>query len=119
MPRGRGDNAPNTYVSSGTWPEATLRPDAPVEAHYAQQLARRLAAAMTERPISNRALAKLAGVTHPTIGFILNGDHHADVSTVARLEVALGADLYPAGLHQHLTTQQRQPSAGNPEPTAS
>lgn len=102
MPRGRSDEAPKTFVQSGTWPDATLRPDAPGEAHYAQQLARRLATAMSERPISNRALARLAGVSHPTVGFILNGEHYADIATVARLEIALGTDLYPAGLHRQL-----------------
>ncbi|MFY1673940.1 helix-turn-helix domain-containing protein [Plantactinospora sp. WMMB334] len=112
MPRGRGDKAPNSYVQSGTWPEATLRPDAPVEAHYAQQFARRLAAAMRERPISNRALAELAGITHPTIGFILNGDHGSDLKTVARLEVALGADLYPTGLHRQLPATGPATSTG-------
>jgi hypothetical protein len=112
VPRG-AERAPISYVESGTWPEATLRPGAPVEAHYAQQLALRLATAMRERPMSNRALAALAGVSHPTVGFILNGEHHADVVTVARLEVALGADLYPAGLHRRLPRAGTSTPAGD------
>ncbi|MFI0797037.1 helix-turn-helix domain-containing protein [Micromonospora rubida] len=102
MARSHGEKAPNTYIQHGHWPDATLRPDAPPSAHYAQELARRLAAEMRRRPISNRELARLSGVTHPTIGSVLNGDRYADLRTLASLEVALGAELYPAGMYQRL-----------------
>ncbi|MFG3423253.1 helix-turn-helix domain-containing protein [Micromonospora sp. NPDC048063] len=102
MARSHGETAPNTYVQDGDWPEAILRPEAPASAHYAQELARRLAAEMRRRPISNRELARVAGVSHPTIGSVLNGDRYADLRTLASLEVALGAELYPAGMFQRL-----------------
>lgn len=82
MARSHGESAPSTYVEDGQWPDATLRSDAPASAHYAQELARRLADAMRMRPISNRALARMSGVSHPTIGSVLNGDRYADLRTL-------------------------------------
>ncbi|WP_433531274.1 helix-turn-helix domain-containing protein [Micromonospora sp. CA-263727] len=105
MPRGRSDRAPNAYIAHGQWPEATLRPDAPASAHYSQALAHRLETAMRARPVSIRGLAKLAGLTHPTIISALRGDKYPDLRTLACLEVALGVELYPAGLYQHLHPQ--------------
>ncbi|MDG9674850.1 helix-turn-helix transcriptional regulator [Micromonospora sp. DH14] len=102
MARSHGENAPNTYVQNGHWPEATLRPDAPGSAHYAQEFARRLAAEMRGRPISNRELARLAGLSHPTIGSALNGDRYVDLRTLANLEVALGVELYPVRMYERL-----------------
>ncbi|MEU1813149.1 helix-turn-helix domain-containing protein [Micromonospora aurantiaca (nom. illeg.)] len=57
---------------------------------------------MRTRPISNRALARMSGVSHPTIGSVLNGDRYADLRTLASLEVALGAELYPARMFQRI-----------------
>ncbi|MEV0453641.1 helix-turn-helix domain-containing protein [Catellatospora methionotrophica] len=104
MPRGHGDQPPRTYVIDGHWPHATLHPDAPPGAHYAQEIARRLAAAMTSLPTSARALAERAGISHPIIGRILNGDGSTDIGTVARLEVTLNTRLYPDGLYRELRT---------------
>ncbi|MEU8216783.1 helix-turn-helix transcriptional regulator [Micromonospora taraxaci] len=102
MARSHGESAPKTYVRDGQWPDAVLQADAPASAHYAQEVARRLATAMQRLPISNRELAKLAGVSHPTIGSVLNGDRYADLRTLANLEMALKSDLYPPGMHRRL-----------------
>lgn len=101
--RSHGDHIPARYVASGTWPHANLTPDAPVSAHYGQALARRLTDAMRAIPISSRALATLAGLSQPTVTRILHGQTLPDLGTLARLAAALGAEVYPAGLHTELT----------------
>ncbi|WP_442934980.1 helix-turn-helix domain-containing protein [Micromonospora sp. CPCC 205558] len=55
---------------------------------------------MRGRPISNRELARLAGLSHPTIGSALNGDRYVDLRTLANLEVALGVELYPVRMYE-------------------
>ncbi|MGW4799082.1 helix-turn-helix domain-containing protein [Nonomuraea sp. NPDC004297] len=69
---------------------------APPGAHYAQEIARRLKAAMKDRGLSQQTLADAAGVGQRTVSRVLLGDVYCDVATLARLEQALGVNLYPA-----------------------
>ncbi|MEU3879782.1 helix-turn-helix domain-containing protein [Streptomyces californicus] len=98
MPRSNNDQLPATYVASGDWPYARLVEDAPVSAYYGQAFARNLAAAMEASGIGLRALGDRAGVSHATISRLLRGMVLPDMGTLARLEVAVGRDLWP-GLH--------------------
>lgn len=91
----RYDLVPHVYIASGVWPEATLTPDAPIGAYYAQEIARRLKAAMTDRRLSQHKLAQRSGVSQRTIGRVLMGDTYCDVATLARLEFALETGIYP------------------------
>ncbi|MEU4234886.1 helix-turn-helix transcriptional regulator [Nonomuraea sp. NPDC026600] len=75
---------------------ADLAPDAPPGAHYAQEIARRVRTAMTERGLSQQELADAAGVGQRTVSRVLLGDVYCDVATLARLEQALRVSLYPA-----------------------
>ncbi|MEV5140621.1 helix-turn-helix transcriptional regulator [Streptomyces syringium] len=95
MPRSNNDQLPATYVASGDWPHARLAEDAPVSAHYGQAFARNLAQAMATSDIGLRALGDKAGVSHATISRLLRGMVLPDMGTLARLETALGADLWP------------------------
>ncbi|MGW8452455.1 helix-turn-helix domain-containing protein [Streptomyces niveus] len=99
------DNPPASYVISGIWPNARLETDAPPTAHLGQAIARRLDTLMRERSLSARAVAALAGTSHPTIGRILDGTGLADVRTIWLLEVALQAPLWPADLHTAFTLE--------------
>jgi transcriptional regulator with XRE-family HTH domain len=47
-------------------------------------------------------LSKLAGLPVSTVRPILNGERIASVGTVAQLERALRADLYPTGMYWRL-----------------
>ncbi|MEU6720429.1 helix-turn-helix transcriptional regulator [Nonomuraea sp. NPDC046802] len=96
----RFDQAPNSYIAEGEWPEARLSPDAPVGAHVEQEIARRLRAVMAERGLKPRGLADLSGIGYRTIGRVLLGDVYPDVATLARLEAALMVDLYPTGWYR-------------------
>ncbi|WIX91355.1 helix-turn-helix transcriptional regulator [Amycolatopsis sp. DG1A-15b] len=107
-PRSDADQAPVTYVISGTWPEVTLTADAPVSAHFALAFAQRLAAALAASEMSGRAAAAAAGLSHATVQRVLRGEVLPDLGTLARLEVALRVDLYPVGLHT------RFPSVNSP-----
>ncbi len=95
MPRSNNDQLPATYVASGDWPYAQLSGDAPVSAHYGQAFARNLTRAMETSEIGLRALGDRAGVSHATISRLLRGMVLPDLGTLARLEVALGARLWP------------------------
>jgi len=91
----RSDDVPEAYVADGTWPDVTLREDAPVSAHYGLALARRLAYAIAASDMSLRALGERAGVSHTTVSRLLAGRVLVDIGTVARIEVALGAGIWP------------------------
>jgi transcriptional regulator with XRE-family HTH domain len=93
------DETPLSYVAHGAWPEAVLARDAPPSAHIAQAVARRLRDAMDAEGVSVRALARRVGVTHPTIGRVLNGAGLPDVRTLFLLEVALQRPIWPAAAH--------------------
>ncbi|MFF9069742.1 helix-turn-helix domain-containing protein [Streptomyces sp. NPDC014891] len=95
MPRSSNDQVPRHYVVDGAWPHAALAPDAPVSAYYGQALARNLERAMASTPHTLRTLADATGVTHSTISRVLNGKVMPDLGTIARLEVAVGFQLWP------------------------
>ncbi|WP_371095866.1 helix-turn-helix domain-containing protein [Streptomyces sanglieri] len=95
MPRSNNDQLPATYVASGDWPHARLVEDAPVSAHYGQAFARNLTQAMATSDIGLRSLGDKAGVSHATISRLLRGIVLPDMGTLARLETALSADLWP------------------------
>jgi transcriptional regulator with XRE-family HTH domain len=78
---------------SGEWPHAKL--DGPISAQYAQAIAARLREVIDEQQLTLRAAARLSGIDRQTITRVLNGEHLADIGTVAALEQALDADLWP------------------------
>jgi transcriptional regulator with XRE-family HTH domain len=71
------------------WPDVAAD-DPYVE--IARQFVVRVRAAMGERSI--RSVAAQAGIHNTTLLNILNGRSWPDLATIARLEVALNADLY-------------------------
>lgn len=95
MPRSSNDKVPSAYVADGTWPHAALAPDAPVSAHFAQALARNLERGLASSGQSLRTLAETTGINHTTIGRVLGGKVLPDIGTLARLEVALGFQIWP------------------------
>ncbi|WP_157868667.1 helix-turn-helix domain-containing protein [Streptomyces caatingaensis] len=95
MPRSSNDKVPAEYVVDGTWPHAVLADDAPVGAHYGQAFARNLELALARTNQSLRTLAEVTGLNHSTISRVVNGKVMPDLGTLARLEVALGFQLWP------------------------
>jgi|GEM_PF-1297859 len=110
MPRSNGDKPPISYVLRGIWPNADMRPDAPLSAQAAQHVARALGAAMAETATGQRALAATSGVAHTTIGRILTGTVLCDIGSLARLEHALGQRLWP----EHADAVSHRRSVGKP-----
>ncbi|MGW1196615.1 helix-turn-helix domain-containing protein [Streptomyces sp. NPDC002536] len=100
----RGDQIPRAYTT-GEWPHDAVPNDgAPVAVHYSLALARALSALVKERGLSQRRASMDAGLSAPTVGRIVRGEVYPDLATLARLEAALQADLYPAGLHRRTKT---------------
>lgn len=95
MPRSSKDHVPAHYMVGGAWPEAVLAADAPVSAYYGQRLAYNLQTVMTARGFNLRVLAERSGVAHTTISRVLRGRVLPDMGTIARLEVALGVQVFP------------------------
>ena len=97
-PRGLGLNRPCDYVTTGDWPHARLATSrvGVVEAAVAQELARRLVAALNGRSL--REVARSADVAHTTLAAIVRGERWAELPTIVRLERALDADLWPGRL---------------------
>lgn len=85
--------APRAFVLTGSWPEAALAEHH--GARVAQVLARRLAAAMKASGLSANRLADSSGVNRQTIANVLAGSSWPDLLTIANLEIALEADLWP------------------------
>lgn len=72
------------------WPD---RPSSDVPAEAARRFALNLRDALDGR--TTRAGADLTGVSHVTIGRVLNGTVWPDAATIARLEHGLGRRLWP------------------------
>lgn len=87
MPR---HSRPQPWELSANWPDVAVSDSA---GEVARLLAVNLRKAMGGR--SARAVAAETGVDHTLIGKVLNGKTWADLATVARLEDALGVDLWP------------------------
>lgn len=94
------NDPPRSFVASGEWPRAELSAEAPMVAHYAQEVALRVAEALELRQISQAALSKLSHVPAMTISRVLRGTNYPDLVTLSLLEAALRADLYPTGLYR-------------------
>jgi lambda repressor-like predicted transcriptional regulator len=82
---------PASYVVAGVWPNSRL--SGPRIVSYAQQFAARLESAIAGRSL--RDVARAAGLSHTTLLAVLAGDRWPDMVTIAKLEDALGADLWP------------------------
>lgn len=82
---------PNQFLVSGVWPDGNV--DGPVEARYALELSRRLRDAVGDRSL--RDVARSARLDHTTISAVIAGSRWADLVTIARLEEALDARLWP------------------------
>ncbi|MFD8882107.1 helix-turn-helix domain-containing protein [Streptomyces erythrochromogenes] len=98
---------PRDHLAEGEWPAGDLAVDAPPGAHLGQVLAKNLAAAMAQRGLGVRELARLAQASHPTVKAVLDGTRLPATHTVLLLEIALDLPLYPA----HLFRQLRPPAA--------
>lgn len=96
--RSGGDDLPINYVESGDWPDVVLVPDAPLSAYAGLVIARRLAAALEARGLTSNAVAIKAGISPQPVREILAGNTTVRLSTLVRLEQALRARLYPAGI---------------------
>lgn len=90
MPR-KARPHPSTLVAE--WPQEASR-DPAVE--VARKLAQRLRSAMDGR--SAREVGSLSGVDYTTVNAVLNGTTWPDLRTIALLEAALNADLWPVGV---------------------
>ncbi|UWD79223.1 helix-turn-helix domain-containing protein [Curtobacterium flaccumfaciens] len=77
-------------LAPAPWP-TKMSPD-PV-GEIARQFAVRLRAALGERSI--RSASADAGVNHATVIRILAGEVWPDLGTIAKLELSLGAELWP------------------------
>lgn len=94
MPQGDARRLPpRAYCASGVWPEAVMSDHH--GAQVAQALARRLQAAIDAQDWSVAELSRKSGVARYTIAKALAGEAWPDLLTIANLERALGADLWP------------------------
>lgn len=96
--RSGGDEPPDRYVESGTWPDVVLSADAPLSAYGGLIVARRLAKALETADWKANFVAKRAGLAAPSVRAIISGEKTVSVPTLLRLESALGVGLYPRDL---------------------
>ncbi|MFD9871724.1 helix-turn-helix domain-containing protein [Streptomyces niveus] len=91
---------PRDHMASGTWPNGTLTAGAPPGARLGLAIARALATAMKDQGIGGRELARRAGLAHPTVARVLEGQRLPSTHTLLLLETALRTPLWPADLHR-------------------
>ncbi|MFJ8048005.1 helix-turn-helix domain-containing protein [Streptomyces luteogriseus] len=84
---------PFEYVVEGIWPHAVL--DDHHGARVAQEVAARLRRLMDARGWSVAEASRRSGVSRMTIAQVLDGAVWCDLLTIANLEKALEADLWP------------------------
>ena len=87
------EGPPVSYLADGVWPDGELVADAPPAARYVAHIARQLRAALEGHTLSE--LSRRADVNRSTIQDLLAGRFWPDVVTLAKLEQALGATLWP------------------------
>lgn len=75
-----------------SWPDS---PSSNSAAEVARQFALNLQTAIGDRSL--RATASECGLVHATLISILNGRTWPDLETMAKLEIGLGARLWPRG----------------------
>lgn len=97
---------PRDYLATGTWPTGALHADAPPGARLGHAIAQALAAAMHNQDIGPREVARRAGLTHPTVLFVLQGKRLPSTHTLLLLERALHTPLWPATLYRDCTTTE-------------
>lgn len=84
---------PKDHLIKGhAWPEGRLTPKAPKEALLVQELVKRLRAAMGDRGLEE--IEELSGVNKTSISRLLRGESWGTLPVIARLEQALGEDLW-------------------------
>lgn len=76
------------------WPNG---PATTAAAEYCRLVAVALERELIERGLSLRQLALAAGLSHRTLGYILEGATVPDLGTLAAVEEALGVELLPSG----------------------
>lgn len=86
---------PRSYVVSGAWPDVRLVTDAPASARYGAVFTRRLRDAMANGGLNPNSLGRVSGVSRKTIERTLVGEVLPAFGAIARLEEALGVDLWP------------------------
>ncbi|MEU1077268.1 MULTISPECIES: helix-turn-helix transcriptional regulator [unclassified Streptomyces] len=91
---------PRDHLASGTWPTGPLTADVPPGARLGHATSGALATAMQEQGVSSRELARRAGLTHPTVVRVLEGQRLPSTHTLLLLETALGTPLWPATLYR-------------------
>jgi transcriptional regulator with XRE-family HTH domain len=88
---------PREYLARGEWPEGSLRRSAPYEALKVAEISQRLKVAIAGRSL--RTVAADSGVSVGTLSNLLSGKTWGDVVTLARLERALGVELWSGTGH--------------------
>ena len=123
MPSGRKPVAkPAEFLAEGAdWPDGPLTEDAPPEVHLAAAVAKRLAAIATARGLSHKRIADDAGIARSTVADMAKGKCWPDMRTIARVECALGAQLWKNEHRKLMPPRKKQPllpvpRAPDPEP---
>ena len=84
---------PKDHLIAGhAWPHGRLTPAAPKEARLVQELVKRLQAAIAGRSLEE--VEALSGVNKSSISRLLRGESWTTLPVIARLEHALGKDLW-------------------------
>lgn len=91
MRRRPEDRLTPVEIVGSAWPD--VPDDAPAELVAIAEVARRLVAVMDGR--SQRAVARSAGMSHTTIGRLVEGRTWSNLRDLGRLEAALGVALWP------------------------
>lgn len=86
---------PKSYVN-GEWPDAVIRPGAPLAVHYMREIAVKIRDTMDERGLNAPDVAKMAGLERSTVRVVLAGNTWPDMVTLLKIEQALGITLWPA-----------------------
>ena len=94
MPQRRGlAGPPSQFLASGQWPDGPLNAGAPLVAHYAAEISRRVIAALEGH--SQKDVAEEADLARSTLNDMMSGRRWPDVVTVAKLEHILKTRLWP------------------------
>lgn len=101
VPRKPGSlGRPADHFVGGRFPDGRLRASAPAGAAEMAHVARALRGRLEELELPIAVLAQNCGVDRTTIHDLLAGRSFIDVVTLARIETAVGARLWPCDIER-------------------
>jgi len=115
-PRKQADTPASHVAGNGVWPDGPFKEDAPPEAHLLAAIAGRVQRIADERGVALKTIADQAGLSVHAVQNLVGGRTWANARSVARIECALGAQLWKNEHRQMMPPRKQRATQKVPQP---